>query len=119
MTKTKVIKRTKGKAVDVKRAAKAQLSEMFTEFLMEKGIKVDTNAVDYEFTQGTLVVGLENTDVQVKFITPKANLERYQKVVYVTEEEFAEIEEQELIEEIEEEAILGELEVEDALAVAV
>ena len=83
----KVIKKVKGKKVDVKKLAKQELSDLIKEFLIEKGIEVSSNAEDYGFTQGTLVVHMEKTDVQVKLITPKAGLERYQQVVYVTEEE--------------------------------
>ena len=112
-TNKKVIKRAKGKKVDVKRVAKQELSDLFKEFLMEKGIEVSSNAEDFAFTQGTLVVHMEKTDVQVKLITPKAGLERYQQVVYVTEAE------EELIEEIELEEEIQEMELEDALAVTV
>lgn len=103
-TDKKVIKRAKGKKVDVKRVAKQELSKLFQEFLMEKGIEVSSNAEDFAFTQGTLVVHMEKTDVQVKLITPKAGLERYQQVVYVTEEEYEENGElsQENAEELEE-----------------
>jgi hypothetical protein len=86
-TNNKVVKKVKGKKVDVKKLAKQELSNLIKEFLMEKGIEVSSNAEDFGFTQGTLVVHMENTDVQVKLITPKAGLERYQQVVYVTEEE--------------------------------
>lgn len=83
----KVVKKVKGKKVDVKKLAKQELSNLIKEFLLEKGIEVSSNAEDYGFTQGTLVVHMEKTDVQVKLITPKAGLERYQQVIYVTEEE--------------------------------
>ena len=83
----KVVKKVKSKKVDVKKLAKQELSNLIKEFLIEKGIEVSSNAEDYGFTQGTLVVHMEKTDVQVKLITPKAGLERYQQVVYVTEEE--------------------------------
>jgi hypothetical protein len=83
----KVIKKVKGKKVDVKKLAKQELSNLIKEFLIEKGIEVSSNAEDFGFTQGTLVVHMEKTDVQVKLITPKAGLDRYQQVVYVTEEE--------------------------------
>jgi hypothetical protein len=89
-TNKKVIKRAKSKKVDVKKLAKQELSDLFKEFLLEKGIEVSSNAEDFGFTQGTLVVHMEKTDVQVKLITPKAGLDRYQQVVYVTEEELAE-----------------------------
>jgi hypothetical protein len=83
----KVIKKVKGKKVDVKKLAKQELSNLIKEFLIEKSIEVSSNAEDFGFTQGTLVVHMEKTDVQVKLITPKAGLDRYQQVVYVTEEE--------------------------------
>ena len=86
-TNKKVVKKAKGKKVDVKKVAKQELSNLIKEFLMEKGIEVSSNAEDYGFTQGTLVVHMENTDVQVKLITPKAGLYRYQQVEYVTEGE--------------------------------
>ena len=89
-TNKKVIKRAKSKKVDVKKVAKQELSDLFKEFLIEKGIEVSSNAEDFAFTQGTLVVHMEKTDVQVKLITPKAGLERYQQVEYVTEEELIE-----------------------------
>lgn len=111
-TNAKVIKREKGKKVDPKKVAKQELSDLFKEFLVEKGINVSSNAEDFAFTQGTLIVHMENTDVQVKLITPKAGLERYQEVVYVTEEEY----EQDLIAEIELEEEMQEMEMEDALA---
>ena len=86
MTTTNKKVKVKNKKVDVKKLAKQELSDLFKEFLMEKGIEVSSNAEDYGFTQGTLIVHME-TDVQVKFITPKAGLNRYQQVIYVTEEE--------------------------------
>jgi len=86
MTTTNKKVKVKNKKVDVKKLAKQELSDLFKEFLMEKGIEVSSNAEDYGFTQGTLIVHME-TDVQVKFITPKAGLNRYQQVTYVTEEE--------------------------------
>lgn len=87
MTNTnKVVKVAKTKKIDVKKAAKINISEMFVEFLEAKGIEVDTNYADYAFTQGTLVVHMDETDVQVKFITPKHGITRYPQVVYVDEE---------------------------------
>lgn len=80
---TKLVK--VAKKVDVKREAKNELSLRLAEFLRNEGYEVDQEAADYAFTGGTLVVGTEKTDVQVKFITPKSGLERYQKVEYVDE----------------------------------
>ena len=86
MAKTKkVIKRTR--KVDVKGQAKETLSEMFVDFLEQQGIEVSTDHTDFAFTKGTIVVHMEKTDVQVKLITPKAGLERYQKIEYVDVEE--------------------------------
>lgn len=91
MAKTiKRVKRTK--KVDVKRLAKATLSQELAAFLTEKGYDVHENHEDFGFTGGTLVVGMKDTDVQLKLITPKAGLERYQQVVYVDEDEFEALE---------------------------
>lgn len=116
-TNEKVIKRTKGKKVDVKAAAKRDLSKLFADFLVAQGIDVSTNAEDFAFTAGTLVVHMENTDVQVKLITPKAGLERYQQVVFVDEEEYEEIvdAQTDIIDEIELTELIEEIEIEDAM----
>lgn len=68
------------KKVDVKKVSKLELSKMLADFLLEKGIAVHTNAEDYGFTEGTLVVETEACDVQVKFITPKAGVTKYEVV---------------------------------------
>lgn len=68
------------KKVDVKKVSKLELSKMLADFLMEEGVAVHTNAEDYGFTEGTLVVETEACDVQVKFITPKAGVTKYEVV---------------------------------------
>lgn len=68
------------KKVDVKKVSKLELSKLLAEFLAEKGVAVHTNAEDYGFTEGTLVVETEVCDVQVKFITPKAGVTKYEVV---------------------------------------
>ena len=68
------------KKIDVKKVAKLELSKLLADFLMEKGVAVHTNAEDYGFTEGTLVVETEACDVQVKFITPKAGVTKYEVV---------------------------------------
>lgn len=68
------------KKVDVKKVSKLELSKLLAEFLAEKGVAVHTNAEDYGFTEGTLVVETETCDVQVKFITPKAGVTKYEVV---------------------------------------
>ena len=68
------------KKIDVKKVSKLELSKMLADFLLEKGVAVHTNAEDYGFTEGTLVVETEACDVQVKFITPKAGVTKYEVV---------------------------------------
>ena len=68
------------KKVDVKKVSKLELSKMLADFLLKKGVAVHTNAEDYGFTEGTLVVETEACDVQVKFITPKAGVTKYEVV---------------------------------------
>ena len=68
------------KKVDVKKVSKLELSKMLADFLLEKGVAVHTNAEDYGFTEGTLVVETEACDVQVKFITPKTGVTKYEVV---------------------------------------
>ena len=68
----------KVKKVDVKKVAKEQFSKEIKEFLVSKGYTV-ADGTEYGFTNGTLVIGAEKSDVQVKFITPKAGVERYEK----------------------------------------
>lgn len=68
------------KKVDVKKTSKLELSKLLADFLLEKGVAVHTNAEDYGFTEGTLVVETEGCDVQVKFITPKAGVTKYEVV---------------------------------------
>ena len=75
------------KKVDVKKVSKLELSKLLAEFLAEKGVAVHTNAEDYGFTEGTLVVETEACDVQVKFITPKAGVTKYEVVSEDTEDE--------------------------------
>lgn len=75
------------KKVDVKKVSKLELSKLLAEFLAEKGVAVHTNAEDYGFTEGTLVVETEACDVQVKFITPKAGVTKYEVVSEDIEDE--------------------------------
>ena len=68
------------KKVDIKKVSKLELSKMLADFLVENGVSFHTNAEDYGFTEGTLVVETEACDVQVKFITPKAGVTKYEVV---------------------------------------
>ena len=78
------------KKVDLKKVAKVNVSKAIATALTEAGFEVLTNSGDFGFTEGTLVVRDKDTDVQVKFIVPKAGLVRYEEVV-VEEDEDAEL----------------------------
>lgn len=64
------------KKVDIKKVAKLAVSEQIKQMFTGLDIEVG-NGVDYGFTEGTLVLHMEKCDVQVKLITPKAGVERY------------------------------------------
>jgi hypothetical protein len=83
MTKTKkVVKRTK--KVNEKDIAKDEIMAIIHKALEDNGIKFK-DGVDYGMTKGTIIVEHEKADVQIKPITPKTGLTRYQEVVYVEE----------------------------------
>jgi hypothetical protein len=77
------------KKADPKKIAKATFSEKIAAFLASEGYTV-ANGVDFGFTEGTLVINAGKTDVQIKFITPKAGLEHYEPVVDENEVELIE-----------------------------
>lgn len=77
----------KVRKVDPKKEAKNELSAKIAVFLRNEGYTVKENAEDFGFTGGTLVVAMEKCDVQLKPITPKSGLERYQEVEFVDEDE--------------------------------
>lgn len=68
----------KEKKIDVKKVAKAELSREIAGFLAERGFEIVGNPEEFGFTEGTIVVREANTDVQIKFITPKAGVQRYE-----------------------------------------
>ena len=76
----KVIKRTR--KVNVKDIAKNEIMEIIQKALEENGIEFK-DGVDYGMTNGTIIVTHEKADVQIKPISPKAGLDRYQEVVFV------------------------------------
>lgn len=78
----KVIVKTK--KVNEKDIAKDEIMDIIRKALEENGIKYK-DGVDYGMTKGTIIVEHEKADVQIKPITPKAGLTRYQEVVYVEE----------------------------------
>lgn len=75
------------KKVDVKKVAKMDLSKAIAEFLTDSGFTVNTDSAEFGFSEGTIVVSTDATDVQVKFITPKAGVTKYE---VVADEEAAE-----------------------------
>jgi hypothetical protein len=81
-TTKKVIKRTK--KVNEKDIAKEEIMAIIHKALEDNGISFK-DGVDYGMTKGTIIAEHEKADVQIKPITPKAGLTRYQEVVYVEE----------------------------------
>ena len=81
-TTKKVIKRTK--KVNEKDLAKDEIMAIIHKALKENGISFK-DGVDYGMTKGTIIVEHEKADVQIKPISPKAGLIRYQEIVYVEE----------------------------------
>ncbi len=79
----------KVKKVNPKQEAKNELSAKIAEFLRGEGYEVKDNAEDFGFTGGTLVIAMDKCDVQLKPITPKSGLDRYQEVEFVDEDEVA------------------------------
>lgn len=67
----------KEKKVDLKKVAKQELSARIAEFLKAEGYDVNAESERFGFTEGTLVISKPETDVQVKFITPKAGETQY------------------------------------------
>lgn len=67
------------KKVDVKAVQKASVMAVITEALETAGYSVVSGA-DYGMTSGTIVVKAETCDVQIKPITPKAGVTRYEEV---------------------------------------
>ncbi len=67
------------KKVDVKKVAKLGVSNQIAELFRSLGMVVN-DGLDYGFTEGTLVLRTDKCDVQVKLITPKAGVDRYEKL---------------------------------------
>jgi len=81
-TTKKVIKRTK--KVNEKDIAKEEIMAIIHKALEDNGISFK-DGVDYGMTKGTIIVEHEKADVQIKPITPKAGITRYQEVIYIEE----------------------------------
>ena len=65
------------KKIDVKKVTKIEVSEIIKNLFEEKGIIV-SNGQDFGMTEGTLILTMDKCDVQVKLITPKAGIDRYE-----------------------------------------
>ena len=65
------------KKVDVKKVEKERIAQIVREALEAAGYGV-ADGVDYGFTAGTLVAKGTKVDVQIKPITPKAGVDRYE-----------------------------------------
>ena len=87
MTKTnenvKVVTISK-KKVNVKDQAKTEIMAIIHKALEKEGLSYK-DGVDYAMTNGTIIVEHKLADVQIKPISPKAGLERYQEVKIVYE----------------------------------
>ncbi len=66
------------KKVNPKVTAKATISVEIFEALKNAGFEVNDDHESFGFTAGTLVVAHPTCDVQVKLITPKAKVTRYE-----------------------------------------
>ena len=72
------------KKVNVKDVSKMEVMAIIQKALDKEGISYK-DGVDYAMTNGTLIVEHKLADVQIKPISPKAGLERYQEVKIVYE----------------------------------
>lgn len=67
------------KKVDAKKVAKVEVMKVIQDALVAAGYAVADGA-DYGMTAGTMVVKGAVCDVQLKPITPKAGLDRYEEL---------------------------------------
>ena len=66
----------KVKKVNPKDVKKAEVMEVIRLALTDYGYEIK-DGVDFGMTKGTIIVGTDVCDVQIKPITPKAGLDRY------------------------------------------
>lgn len=92
------------KKVDAKKVTKLEVSSKVAEMFATLGFEIE-DGTDFGFTEGTLVLHGEKCDVQIKLITPKAGVDRYEKLVEEEEEEEEVEEETTSEEEVEQEPI--------------
>lgn len=75
----------KTKKVDVKKVQKMEVNKMLRDFFEAQGLEF-TDGLEFGMTEGTIVLHTPNCDVQIKLITPKTGLTRYEKVELEEEE---------------------------------
>ena len=68
----------KAKKINPKEVEKNKVMEMLKECLTQHDIPFE-NGEEFGLTKGTLVLHLEEFDMQLKPITPKTGVERYEK----------------------------------------
>ena len=69
----------KVKKINPKEVGKNKVMEILKECLTQNNISFE-NGEEFGFTKGTLVLHLEGFDMQLKPITPKTGVERYEKL---------------------------------------
>ena len=69
----------KTKKINPKEVGKNKVMEILKECLTQHDILFE-NGEEFGFTKGTLVLHLEEFDMQLKPITPKTGVERYEKL---------------------------------------
>ena len=69
----------KTKKINQKEIGKNKVMEILKECLTQNDISFE-NGEEFGFTKGTLVLHLEDFDMQLKPITPKIGVERYEKL---------------------------------------
>lgn len=69
----------KTKKVNPKDIAKTEVMAIIEKALLENGYTIE-DGVEYGMTKGTIIVNHKIADVQIKPISPKAGLDRYEVV---------------------------------------
>lgn len=75
----KLCKMAKVKKINEKEIVKNEVMEIISNALADMGLTID-NGENYGFTKGTIVVRHDKCDIQIKPITPKAGVTRYEEL---------------------------------------
>ena len=70
----------KVKKVNPKDIAKKEVMTIIEKALLENGLEFK-DGIDYGMTKGTIIVSHKIADVQIKPISPKAGLDRYEVAI--------------------------------------